>query len=245
MKLLKPDILSNISNIEAVFTTADRYGINQAGSIPGLNLGKNTVADPEEVDENYNKVFDELKWNKELIASALQVHGDHIEIINEPGIYPDTDGLITHKKNIILSIQVADCAAVLIANIKTGTIGAFHAGWKGAAKGIIKKGFRMMKDFDDAEGEYKAFISPCISQKNFEVGEEVAQKFPDHVVDRISYKKPHVDLKAFIVDELLKEGVSGQGIQVSDICTFENSEFYSYRRERDKAGRMLAMIKRK
>ena len=245
MKLLKPDILSNLSNIEAVFTTADRYGINQTGTVKGLNLGNNTIANSEEVNENFNTLFDELNWNKENIASALQVHGDNIEIINEPGIYPDTDGLITQKKNIILSIQVADCAAVLIANTKTGTIGAFHAGWKGAAKGIIKKGFRMMKDIDNAEGSYKAFISPCISQKNFEVGEDVAQKFPDYVVDRNSYKKPHVDLKAFIVDELQKEGVAEHDIQVSDICTFENSEFYSYRREREKAGRMLAMIKRK
>lgn len=244
MKLLKPEILSNISNVEAIFTTADRYDVNKKGRIPGLNLGKNTLADSEEVNENYNKLFDKLHWNKKYIASALQVHGDNIEIINEPGSYPDTDGLITHKKNIILSIQVADCAAVLIANTKTGTIGAFHAGWKGAAKGIIKKGLKMMKDFDHAEGDYYAFISPCISQKNFEVGEEVAQKFPDYVVDRINYDKPHVDLKAFIVDELLNEGVSGQDIQVSDICTFENSEFYSYRREREKAGRMLALIKR-
>lgn len=43
--------------------------------------------------------------------------------------------------------------------------------------------------------DIKVFISPCISQKQFEVGDEVAEKFPDEFVDRKSYSKPHIDIK--------------------------------------------------
>ena len=243
LKLIKPEIFSDSKNIKAVFTTANKKILNANSLIPGLNLGNNTGAEPHMIDQNIDRLFGELGWNRSDVASAIQVHHNSVVIVDEPGIYPNCDGLITNKKGIILSIQVADCAAVLIANPAKQSIGAFHAGWKGAAKGIVTKGLKLMKKIDNNEGYYKVFISPCISLQNFEVGEEVAEKFPENVVDRQSFSKPHVDLKSFLVTELEKVGVEKTNIQVSGVCTFENSEFYSFRREREKAGRMLALIK--
>ena len=49
------------------------------------------------------------------------------------------DGFFTSKNNIALGILTADCAPVFVYDKKLKIIGAAHAGWKGAYKGIIKK----------------------------------------------------------------------------------------------------------
>ena len=88
------------------------------------------------------------------------------------------------------------------------------------------------------------FISPCISLNKFEVGDEVAQRFPDSFVDRESFEKPHVDLGSFIRWQLSEKGILEGNIENSTACTFtDENEFYSYRREGDKSGRMMAIIK--
>jgi copper oxidase (laccase) domain-containing protein len=74
------------------------------------------------------------------------------------------------------------------------------------------------------------------------VGAEVASQFPAGFVDYSSYKKPHVNLKAFLNAELISAGVLENNIEVSNDCTLHDQKFYSYRRERDKAGRMLACM---
>lgn len=243
MNLIQPKIFTDIDGVSAIFTKANRNVVNQKGEIPGLNLGNNTSAGDAEIKNNKRDLFKLLDWDLRNLASANQVHGDNIKVVDKPGLYSDYDGLITREKGLILSIHVADCAAVLVSAKNGNIVGAFHAGWKGAAKGIIGKGLKKMKSLNNDESSYCAYISPCISQKSFEVGEEVAQLFPDRVVERASYSKPHIDLKKFIIDELKKEGLKEDDIEYSKECTFENHDLYSYRRERHTAGRMLAMIK--
>ena len=85
-----------------------------------------------------------------------------------------------------------------------------------------------------------AAIGPCIEQRAFEVGPEVAQQFPGEMVDDRSYEKPHVDLVAMVRHQLLQTGVS----QVERIggCTHDNpDDYFSYRRD-GSAGQMLSFI---
>lgn len=230
---------------QAVFTESNRNIVNTKESIPGLNLGINTNAPDAIIQNNLTLLFAELGWDIHQLATANQVHGSNIQIINKPGIYDNTDGLITKAKNLALGIRVADCAAVLIADPSSEVIGAFHAGWKGAAGNIIPKGITKMISLGADTDQMIAYVSPCISKSNFEVGEEVASKFPDEFVDRVSYTKPHVDLKAFILQQLIQGGLKKLSIEVDECCTVEDDQFYSYRRERSSAGRMLALIKLK
>lgn len=243
MKLIYPGLFQNSNEFEALFTEANRDIVNPEGTIPGLDLGINTISDSEEVGRNIRILSDHLGWDPNDIATAYQVHGTHIEIVDKPGLYPDTDGLITNKRDLALGIQVADCAAVIIADPVSKTAGIFHAGWKGAAAGIVTKGLKMMEIKPVNLKHTLAYISPCISLKNFEVGEEVAKKFPDAFVDRNTYSKPHVDLKKYINHQLHQGGLMEQNIYCTVGCTFDDNRFYSYRREREQAGRMLALVK--
>jgi polyphenol oxidase len=238
-----PKIFKGVYGLEALFTEANRNVVNQEGVVPGLNLGYNTDATTDEVNHNFDNLFSFLGWYDQKYTIANQVHGTRVEIVSNPGIVDDTDGLITTLPNLALGIRVADCAAVLIADPEELIIGAFHAGWKGAAGGIIPAGIDKMNELGGDPSKFLVFISPCISLKNFEVGEEVAALFPDEFIYREGFKKPHVNLKGFIVNQLVQKGVVESNIQLSEMCTVDDRRFFSYRREREMAGRMLAMIK--
>lgn len=243
MKLNIVDVFGPVKNVSAYFTEANRENVNPAGIIPGLNLGYNTGAEKAEVDQNFKTLFSEIGWNAQNLAIAEQVHGTHIKIVDKPGTYQKCDGLITTKSDLAIGIRVADCAAVLIADPENKVIGAFHAGWRGAAENIIIKGIKLMIDVGGEVKNMIAYCSPCITEKNFEVGEEVAQLFPDQYVNRITYKKPHIDLQSYIRSQLLEMGLKNEHIEIVNKCTMNHQEFFSYRREREQAGRMLAMLK--
>lgn len=243
MELFYPDIFNSESRFSALFTGANKEIINPGSSIPGLNLGYNTEAEPAEVDKNFKSLFDEIGWNRNQLVIANQVHGSKIIHVTKPGMYDDADGFVTDKAELSLGIRVADCAAVLAGDAVNGVIGAFHAGWKGAADNIVPKGIDQMIQLGANPDYIRVYLSPCISLENFEVGEEVATKFPEQFLNRDSYKKPHVDLKGFIGWQLLNSGIKIENVEISTDCTVQNSNYYSYRRERGSAGRLLGMIK--
>jgi YfiH family protein len=244
MKLIRPSVFSESSDIVAAFTESNRSENpdERSDNDDGLDFGLDTASGKSEIESNYKQLLSELDILSGSIALANQVHGSNIKVVKKPGIYEETDGLITTKKGLTLGIQVADCAAVLIADEEKKIIGAFHAGWRGAVANIVPKGIKKMEKLGGEISNFKAYISPCISKRMFEVGDEVAIQFPEKFVDRLTYKKPHIDLKGFIQDQMEKVGIKESQIEVSPDCTMQELRFFSYRRERDKAGRMLGLI---
>ncbi len=244
MKIIKPEIFE-ANNIQAGFTLSNRNVINTNGEIPGLNLGHNTGVDNQEIEGNIDHFLSKYEIPENQLAMASQVHGRNITYVTTGGIYKDTDALITDTPGIMLGIRVADCAALLLADIKNSVISAVHAGWRGAALGVLPDTIEEMK-FRGADPEsISAFISPCLSDSIFEVGEEVAEQFPSEFVDYKSFVKPHLDLKGFLKHQLMNDGVPEHNIDMDKGCTLSDNSFYSYRRERGKAGRMLGFIRMK
>jgi len=245
-EMIRPNIFYEAQGIEAWFTckNADLYSTGQ--KIPGLNIGFNTREAKEVVRKNRKKLLNALGIQPEKVAFAEQVHGNRVQVVSQGGTFENVDALITSVKGLSLAIQVADCAAVLMADSNNGVIAAAHAGWRGAAADILPKTVAAMTSLGAETSNIKAFISPCISKENFEVGEEVAEKFPPEYVDYKTYNKPHVDLKGFLEDQLLKLGIDRTRIEVNEGCTMEDAErFYSYRREQQGSGRMLGLIRYK
>jgi len=240
--VIYPDKFKPFPGIKALFTLSNRDISTQNDVIAGLNFGINTADSSTVIDQNRCKLADVIDVDPDLFVIAEQIHGDHIEVVEQPGLYRKTDGLITKNPNLILTIQVADCAAVMVADTENRIIGIFHAGWRGAANNIVSKGVKTMKSMARKDPHYTAYISPCISERNFEVGYEVAERFPAKFVDYTSYKKPHINLKSYLKAELVNAGVQIGLIEISDECTMDDTRFYSYRREREKAGRMLGCM---
>lgn len=242
MKIIKPE-LSN--RIEAGFTLGNQDVVNVHGEIPGLNLGHNTGVDLQEIENSLILLLSELGIPRESLAMANQVHGTNITTVTKGGLYPDTDALVTDQPNVTLGIRVADCAAILLAEAENSVIAAVHAGWRGAALGILPDVIHEMISKGANSSAVKAYISPCLSKEVFEVGDEVAEQLPQEFVDYSNYTKPHLDLKGFLYHQLLENGVKRFNISVDESCTLSDDRFYSYRRERESAGRMLGFIRMK
>lgn len=243
---ITPRALAGIKSIDAWFILKNQHYSSVGSRIEGLNLGFNTPDSEKTVIQNRSLLLSELDIDSEWIAYADQVHSNKIQVVGDGGTYSSTDGLITTLPGLTLAIQVADCAAVLLWDTSNHVIGAFHAGWRGAIAGIIPKGVQSMVEQGGDREQIKAFVSPCLSQKNFEVGPEVAELFPPSFVDENSYRKPHVDLKGYLTHQLREEGINASHIEVREECTFDEADdFYSYRREGSESGRMVALIRMK
>ena len=243
IEFIRPEKL-NDARIFSWFTLKNPHLREKDQLIPGLNIGFNSKETQSVLLHNLNLLAEEIRMKPANIALAEQVHRTVVKTVTEGGIYPDTDAFVTGTPGIALGIQVADCGAVLLGDSMNKVIGAAHAGWRGAVDQIVPKTIEKMLDLGADISKIKAFVSPCLEKHNFEVGEEVAEKFNSHLVEREQYEKPHVDLKGLIKDQLLASGINPENIEIDERCTIDHEDlFYSYRREKESSGRMVGIIK--
>lgn len=230
-------------SVDAWFTHKNDQ-LNEEAAISGLNLGSNTTQEVESVEENRELLLNQIGIAPKWFADAEQVHGTNVQVISQGGTYTGIDGLVTQIPGLALAIKVADCAAVLLADPQQKVVAGVHAGWKGAVGGIVENAVQKMHELEAQPDHIHAFISPCISLSQFEVGDEVAELFPDSYVDYESYPKPHVDLKRFLIGQLIKLGIKSKHIETHEGCTVsDKKQFYSYRREGEASGRMMGIIR--
>ncbi len=239
---LRPTVFADVPGLVAGFST--RHGGASAAPYASLNLGLSTGDEDARVQQNRRRLFAPLGFPPERLAIAGQVHGEKIKTVTEAGLFPGYDGLVTQKRGLLLCISAADCAAVLLADIEAGAIGACHAGWRGTVAGIVGKTVAALEALGAEAARLRAYVSPCISAEHFEVGPEVAAQFDAAFVRRWPGKaKPHVDLKATLAAQLEAAGVPAAGIEVSPHCTFaETDRFFSYRAENGETGRLMGFI---
>jgi polyphenol oxidase len=209
-----------------------------------LNLGLSTGDERERVLENRRRMFEWLGFPLDRLAIAGQVHGDRVMDVADPGLFPGYDAMVTRTPGVLLCISTADCAAVLLADVGAGVIGACHAGWRGAAAGIAGKTVVRMEAIGAEAVRIRAVIGPCLCTEHFEVGEEVAAQFDGPFVHRLSGQvRPHVDLKAAVRAQLRESGLPPDSIETSPYCTHcEPDRFFSYRAEGGTTGRMMGFI---
>jgi polyphenol oxidase len=236
------DRLNKYDAIVAGFTT--RHGGTSQSPFTSFNLGSTAGDNAEHVVANRQKLADATGFPLDRIVIAGQVHGSDVLLVDQPGVYRGYDGLVTATPDLLLCITAADCAAVLMADVEAGVIGACHSGWRGAVAGIAIRTVDIMIARGADPGRIEAFVSPCISRAHFEVGPEVAEKFdPEFVFVPNGKEKPHVDLKGAVARQLDQAGLRPDAIEVSDRCTFgEATDFFSYRKEGARSGRMMGFI---
>ena len=190
------------------------------------------------------EVMEGLNLAKEQIVTLNQVHKARVLTTDEGGHFNGYDAVVTSKKGLCITIKIADCAAVLFIDPVRWIIGAAHAGWRGAAAGIVPETVAAMKKLGANPLHMNVYLSPCISVKAFEVGEEVASSFPENVVYRENRsKKPRIDLKAFLKQQCTELGIPPKKVAVDPLCTVEDDRCYSFRRQGVDAGRMIAFLR--
>jgi YfiH family protein len=236
-----------------------REGGVSTGPFTSLNLGLNTGDVSQHVLRNRRKVLSALGWKSESLISPIQIHGKSVVTVTQNLSGRGTgdsdlglggaDGLVTREKGLMLMIKVADCFPVILYDPLEKAIGLIHAGWRGAASGIITEGIAaMVASFGCKPENIEAGIGPGIGACCFVVGEDVREAFKqqnlgDDVLQTDEGKRLHCDLKKIISRELLTGGLKKGSIGIAAACTCCNGGlFYSHRREKGKTGRMAALI---
>ena len=234
--------LQHVDGVVAGFTT--RSGGVSGTPFDSLNLAVSSGDDESNVWTNRRRLLAHVGFGPGAIAIAGQVHGSHVARVDEPGLVTETDGLVTTTPGLLLGIVAADCAVVLVADDAGTIVGAAHAGWRGAAGGIVGNLVAAMRERGVRPDQLSAWVSPCISQANFEVGDEVAEQFDQSfVVENPASGKKHVDLTGALVGQLITLGIPPARIAAERRCTVHETEaFFSYRGESGRTGRMMGFI---
>lgn len=182
----------------------------------------------------------DAEYPPEALATIKQVHGNEVRIVDQPGQQCEGDGLITDSAGLLVGIRTADCLPILLVDSVHQVVSAVHAGWRGTVAEIAKRAVQSMHDnFGSDPSQIEAAIGPGIGKCCFEVGPEVAREFGPWESDA----KTCLDLSRINRLQLATAGV--ERIYETDLCTMCGTGFYSYRRERDQAGRMLSFAGRK
>ena len=240
MLIIKPFIFNSFPEI--IFGFSTKIGPD-AESPFYFNLSYSVGDEKGNVDQNRKMFFEKVGLSTETVSYQKQIHEDFIQEVKGAGNCGESDGLITTSRNLGLSISSADCPAVFIYDPVIKLIAAVHSGWRGTEKKIVQKTItRLRNDFKSNASDMVCYISPSISQMNYEVGKEVAEKFdPDFVM--VKDNKFFLDVAGANYKMLIDEGVKKTNIQLSNLCSFEYEKvLHSYRRNGQKSGRALGVI---
>ncbi len=208
-----------------------------------FNLSLSIGDDESKVMKNREVFFASLGLNYNQIAFQKQTHSDIVTYIDKPGFSGESDAIMTDKKNIGLAVSVADCTPVFIYEKENHFIAGVHSGWRGSQKQILRITIeKMINEYNCKPGNFFIYIGPSISQKNYEVGKEVAVQFDSKYILKKDGKF-FLDVKEVNHDILKSFDIPNNQIQVSNLCTYGMKDFlHSYRGDKEISGRAYGVI---
>ena len=215
-----------------------REGGVSTGLYESLNCGPGSSDEPKAVAENRRLVAATLAPGVQgaRLISLSQIHSAVVHTLPAWEERPEGDAMVTATPGLALGILTADCAPVLLADPKARVIGAAHAGWKGALAGVLEAAQEAMEKLGAQRDRINAAIGPCISQDNYEVGDDFRARFLEQGAKHRRFFVPsdreghhRFDLPEFAAYRLTAAGVGS--VERLGICTYppENG-FFSFRR---------------
>ena len=186
-----------------------------------------SLADPV-LNENIERL-------SKLVAKPIQVmtqeHGNQVSVIERPISAPVADAMVSCSKEIALAVRVADCLPLLL--YSNNVIAAVHVGRKGLMNQVAVNAVTQMRKL--GAKEITGVVGPHICGQCYEVGAdiftEVTNAYP------ATFKKQnYLDLYAGLVSQVPEIKLSN-----IDICTKENTDYFSYRANGE-AGRQVGVI---
>tara|TARA_B110000459_G_scaffold9433_1_gene9670 strand:- start:236 stop:958 length:723 start_codon:yes stop_codon:yes gene_type:complete len=176
------------------------------------------------------------KWINQT-HSNISVNADSISTII------DADASYSKKIGTVCGILTADCLPVFVSNKEGTAVGIAHAGWRGLVSGIIES---LIKSFDGNTEDLIVYLGPAISQLSFEVGEEVKSEYlskNENFMSCFNFLNDKYYLNLYDAARVVLKSLGVQSISGGNRCTFnEPDQFFSYRRDGHKSGRMAHLI---
>ena len=194
------------------------------------NIKAFTVAQstPQALQEEFSALF------VEQIHSNICVNTDESQLV-------PCDAIITATTNKPLGILTADCLPIIVAHKHKPEIANIHAGWRGLYNGIIASTFQKLTDIPS---NYLVWIGPAICVECYNVSDSFRKDFlvkHPHLTNEFKKNQAwHFNL-AGAAGELLRS-IGVVDISYSQICTYENEQLSSFRRQKNNAGRLATLI---
>jgi copper oxidase (laccase) domain-containing protein len=191
--------------------------------IPGIEVSHDKAEVLSRLDAAHREIKQSLQLDSLVFVTAEQVHGNKIAVVDQPiesdKCFSGCDGVITNQPGVCLDIYVADCCAIYIVDPEKHAIGLVHSGKKGTELKIASRAIELMnKRFGSTATDLIVQLSPCIRPPHYEI-----------------------DFAAEIVRQCRSSGV--KQIHDSGVCTACHLDrYYSYRAEKARTGRMLALL---
>lgn len=179
----------------------------------------------------------------EGFATVHQIHSDIVLNAGRcGGQLGQGDALVSNFAGLTVAVKTADCVPILLCDPKTRAVGAVHAGWRGTAENIVAKAVEKMASIYGANpSDIIAAIGPSIGPCCYEVSPEVARRFGKWVPEWEQFSTPgNIDLARVNRIQLEQAGVTS--IWSAGVCTRCDRRFWSFRRQKENAGRMFSFI---
>lgn len=184
------------------------------------------------------------------VAQLKQIHSGDVIVLNDIETHRNStegDALVTSLRGVGIGIRTADCVPILITDHNKSVIAAVHAGWRGTYLEIALNTVKVIEsEFGITPGDLSAVIGPSIKSCCYEIGEDVAGRFYEKFQDADFYiiatdnSKYLLDLSK--ANKLMLQSAGLEEIEILDICTKCEDNFYSYRREGKGVSTQLSFI---
>ena len=252
ISFLQPKLVNDA--IVAGFSTRNG-GVSRA-PYNSLNLSFATDDILPHVEGNRSTFARTFDLDPHQLLTVKQVHGKDLLLIDEPNpdlshfLNIEVDAIITNQPEIMIGVLTADCLPILIWSEEQKVIAAVHAGWRGAANGIIGKTVETIQNhFDCSASELKAAIGPGIGAHRYEVDRPVRDCFRkgsgfwNDIAKETTLGHWLIDLPLSCRLQLEQLGLAPQNIDVAKECTCCHPELlFSHRRDNGTTGRQLGFI---
>jgi hypothetical protein len=236
-----------------------RQGGVSTGIYDSLNCGPGSDDTPEAVQENRARVAGHFSLPPEKLVTVWQIHSPDCLYISGPVASgperPQADAMVTDSPGLALGILTADCGPILFAGEKpdgSPVVGAAHAGWGGALKGVAESTVQKMIETGAEKETIRAAIGPCIGPASYEVTAGFEKPFMEYDPADEHFFKPakkegHLmfDRPGYIASRLARAGI--KQVTITGVDTYsEEEKFFSYRRKTHRGepdyGRQLSVI---
>lgn len=237
-----------------------QHGESAVHAAPLTGAGVTAMMSTQSV--NARNADETLEWVRsaglatDALTAVAQVHGADIARASPGASSGTADGLLTDDAALVLSVKIADCAPIWIADRASSRFALLHAGWRGVSSHIATNAVASMRAAGSDPANLVAAVGPHLQSCCFEVGPEVAERFsrwPRSVKPADDLRAPRIRNDSFAIDlgiaiaaQLREAGVTEDAVFVASACTrCSPIGFHSYRRNGAGGPLMIAVAARR
>jgi hypothetical protein len=183
------------------------------------------------------------------VCTVRQVHGTRVVNAGRQREAPEADGVATNTPGLVVGVVTADCVPALMLAPGRGVAAAVHAGWRGAATGVLEAAVAHLGSvFGVRPQEIEACLGPAVGSCCYRVGPEVRAAFQARTGDltapawRETGGALMLDLR--LAERRLLEAAGVGHVSLLGPCTVCTPRYASYRRDGPGTGRQLSFIVR-